>query len=165
MKIFVLIFIAFFTFPVESVAQQYLYLQKGNNVPHARFGLNDRVQFKTKENKGWIKGFLYGVTDKTITVGNRVYLLDEIDSFKTVNSIGETIGWGAIAAGVLYVVIVVANSGISSEASGLTENEAWVSGALVASGIGIRLISRKTYRSAKGWKWKVIDFEKNFLDE
>ncbi len=142
--------------------QQYLYLQKGNDVPHTRLSLKDHVKFKTSDSTGWTSGILQSITTESITVGGVTYPLEEIKAFRTRNSLGYTIGSAAAAGGVFFSAIIMANGLISGERPIITNNQIILGAGLLTSGLLTRWLSLKTYNREDGWHWKVIDLEKDF---
>lgn len=141
--------------------QQYLYLQKGNEVPHTRLALKDRVKFKTMESDEWVEGILQQITSESITVGRSTYLLDEISSFRTQNNLVHLLGTAGLAGGTLFTGIFIVNALINNETL-LTENQAILGASLVTAGFIVRLLARKTYNKEDSWNWKVIDLDKDF---
>ncbi len=142
-------------------SQQYIYLQKGNEVPHTRIALKDKVKFKTQESERWIEGILHEITAESITVGQATYLISNISAFRTRNGFVHLLGTAGVAGGTLFTGIFILNGLINNETL-LTENQAILGASLVSAGFIVRLLARKTYNKTDGWNWKVIDLDKDF---
>lgn len=143
-------------------AQQYLYLQKGNDVPHTRLSLQDKVTFKTEGSDAWTKGPLQEITAESITVGGVSYPLKEIVAFRTNNDLVYFLGTAGIAGGLLFSGIILVNGLIAGSSPIISGNQVILGSSLVAGGFLVRWLSRKTYQKEKGWQWNVIDLEKDF---
>ncbi len=152
---------ALFALTTSLFSQQYLYLQKGNEVPHTRIGLKERVKFKTVDSEEWVEGILQEITDESITVGRFTYPLDQILSFRTRNSFVYLLGTAGVAGGTLFTSIFILNGIINNETL-LTENQAILGASLITAGFIVRLLARKTFHKDQGWHWKVIDLDKDF---
>jgi hypothetical protein len=142
-------------------SQQYLYLQKGNEIPHTRLELKDKVKFKTTEDGEWLEGILHEIAAERVTVGNATYLLEDITAFRTRNNFVHLLGTTAVAGGTLFTGIFILNGLINGETL-LTKNQAILGASLATSGFLVRLLARKTYNRADGWHWEVINLDKDF---
>ena len=142
--------------------QQYLYLQKDNDIPHTRLELKDRVKFKTADTADWTAGILHEITSESITVGGVTYPLKEIVAFRTRNSLVYTLGSAGVAGGALFTGIFLVNGLINSDSPVITNKQIILGASLVSAGFLVRWLSRKTFEKEDGWKWNVIDLEKDF---
>lgn len=149
-------------FGTSLYSQQYLYLQKGNEVPYKRLSLKDPVKIKTAEGDHWISGFLEEITSESINVGGVVYPYKEIVAFRTYSDLMRISGTALAAGGVLLTGIVVVNNLINNEGLTISKGEGIVAASMLGSGLILRWASRKTYKKEDGWKWNVIDLNKDF---
>lgn len=156
-----LILSALLAFNLSLFGQQYLYLQKGNEVPHTRLALKDIVKFKTADSEEWVEGILQEITAESITVGRGTYPLDQITSFRTRNNFVHLLGTAGVAGGTLFTSIFILNGLINNETL-LTENQAILGASLVTAGFIVRLLARKSFHKKDGWNWRVIDLDKDF---
>lgn len=148
-------------FATSLSAQQYLYIQKGNEVPHARIGVNERVQFKTREGDDWIKGLVQNIGNESITVGRVTYPFSEIVTFRRRNSFLYTVGTAGLGGGAFFTGIFLVNGLINDSSPIITERQMAVGASLMAAGAIVQWFSKKTYKLEKGWHWKVIDLEQD----
>lgn len=148
-----------------SVAgQQYIYFQKDNDIPHKRIAKHEEVTFRPADEKEWIKGRLQEINEESITVNNRIYPLKKIEAFKTHHELVYLGGTAMGAAGLLFTGIAFFNRLINGDRPLLTEGQMIFGAGMIAGGLLVRWLARKTYEKEDGWQWKVIDLNKD-LDE
>ncbi len=128
-------------------------------MPAERFGLKERVTFKTQDSKRFTGGILQNVSKESIEVDGVIYPLSEIVAFKTHGELLNLAGSSMAVGGVFFTGIIFVNRLINSDSPLLRQNQIYLGAGLVAGGLLVRWASRKTYNKEKGWEWVVIDFE------
>ncbi|MDZ7846386.1 MAG: hypothetical protein U5L96_06280 [Owenweeksia sp.] len=142
------------------MAQQYLYIKKGNEFPDKKYGLKERITFKTDSAAQWSEGLIDEVSGKYIVISGVQYSLEAITAVRSERQLLKIAGTALWAGGLLFTGIAIINGVINNDAPLVRNSQLAWGGGLVVAGIVMDLLSRKTYRADAGWNWVTIDLQK-----
>lgn len=141
--------------------QQYLYIKQGNEFPALRYGISDRVKFRTGEDLPWVSGVIREIGSDFLRINNVVYPFEDIIAFRSNDellTIGGTALWGG---GVLFTGLALINGVINNDKPVIKGSQLAWGGALVAVGFGMIALAKKDYYREDGWHWVTIDLTKD----
>lgn len=157
-----LIALIFLGFSTVAFSQQYLYLKKKGEVPYKRLALYNSIKIQTEEGGDWVEGKITAINEKSITVGTTSYPLKEIKAMRTYNHLLRLGGTAIAGGGILFSGIAFFNRTTNGDNPLLTPGQINFGIGMLAGGLVIRWLSRKTYKAEKGWTWEVINLNKTF---
>ena len=159
MKFIVIFFLMLIS---ESLsAQQYLYIKQGNEFPAVRYGISDRVKFRTGEDLLWVSGIIREIGSDFIRINNVIYPFEEIIAFRSSNELLNIGGTALRSGAVLFTGLAFINGVINNDNPVIKGSQLIWGGALVAVGFGMVALARKDYYREDGWYWLTIDLTKD----
>lgn len=159
MKINFLIICLLFT--LCASAQQYLYIKKGNEFPVMRYGINDKVKFRTDEEMPWVSGTIREIGADFIRINNVVYPLESIQAFRQRGELLTITGTALWGGGVLFTGIALFNGVINRDQPVIKGSQLAWAGGLVVAGLGLTALGKKDYKQSDGWQWVSIDLSRD----
>ncbi len=138
-------------------SQQFIYIKKGNEFPVTRYGLNDKIQFRTSEELPWVSGVIREIGPDFLRVGNVVYPLEAIVAFRTRKELLTISGKALWGGGVLFTGLALINGVINRDSPVIRSSQLVWGGGLVLAGLGLVALGKKDYYREEGWQWVVID--------
>lgn len=157
--ILVLLFAGFY-----MSGQQYLYIKKGNEFPVLRYGISDRVKFRTSEDLPWVSGMVREIGEDFIRINNVVYPFEAIVAFRSKNELLDIGGKALFGGGVFFTGLALINGVINNDQPVIKGSQLAWGGALAAVGFGMMALARKDYYREDGWNWVTIDLTKDLDD-
>lgn len=142
---------------VAQVNQTFLYVMKKGEVPAERLNLGDKVAIKVAEEEDYIKGNIRLITAERIQVGKRTVLLSSVTKLRTSSELLSLAGYALAGGGAMFTGVFAINSTINNERPILRDSQVVTGAGLIGSGLALIYLGRKTYRTEKGWYFKVID--------
>ena len=156
MKHYVLVLVLIFT--CQSVmAQQYLYIKKGNEFPVKRYGIMDKVKFKTGEDLPWVSGVIREIGKDFVRINNVVYPFESILAFRSRGELLTITGTALWGGGLFFTGLVLINGVINNDQPIIKESQLLWGGGLVLAGLGLTALAKKDYYTTDGWQWVVVD--------
>ncbi len=145
--------------PLLGFGQQYLYVQRNNEVPDRRFELYEDLSIYTIGAEDWMKGKITAISSEYLEIEGVKYALADIEAIRVSHDLWYVMGSGMLAGGILFPAVAGFNQAINGANPFLTAAQATTGAILISAGLLTRWLSRSTYRRNKGWHWKVIDFQ------
>jgi hypothetical protein len=146
---------------IAQVNQSFLYVMKRGEVPAERLNLGVKVAIKVAEEKDFIKGNIGLITADRIQVGKRTVLLSSVTDLRPYNELLSLVGYALAGGGAMFTGIFAVNSTINSERPILRNSQVVTGVSLIGSGLALIYLGRNTYKTEKGWYFKVIDLNEN----
>ncbi len=153
------------TWGINSYSQQYLYLKRPGEVPQKRLEINDALKIKMQDSPVWVSGKITSISSKSLTINEKVYPLSDITAMRTYNQMLRFGGSAFFIGGLMFTGIIFTNRVINDDEPLLRPGQIILGSSLIAGGGIMRWLSRKTYRSSDGWRFEVIDLDKEFTNE
>lgn len=152
----------FVLFSFLAEGQQYLYVKKKGELPAERLTLHDNVKIKVSDTTSWVKGPLEMINTESIKVKGQVFRLKEVKAIRVNNGLMRLGGTAMWAGGILFTSVALINGIINDDNPVIYPGQIAFGSGLVAGGVLVSWLSRKTYSREKGYFYEVIDLNKDF---
>ena len=152
-------FLLFFLFPVSSVAQKTLLVEKIGKSAKYYYHVGDKIKIKTLENKTVCKGILTEIRDSSVTIsslsGNLISVSDIAYVYRQSPRIQRLSYYLMAFGGVIFVVIAVNN--LINNNQVFSQYAFIVSGSFIGAGLISLAFSEKRCKIGTRWKVKILD--------